>query len=98
MVDKPQVFSKDGDEYNDFIWIGLKKDEKGEWHWVDGTFTKWSIGEANNVANAEGCAQMYTAAISHHKTGAGSTYWNDVRCNRRMRYFIRKVMVIWEKT
>ncbi|EPB80715.1 lectin C-type domain protein [Ancylostoma ceylanicum] len=86
------------ENYSNFIWIGLKKDEKEVWHWVDGTemnFKKWSTGEPNNLENKEGCGQMYTYGVPRHPEG--NTYWNDVWCNRTMRYFVCKTVLIIEK-
>ncbi|EPB80717.1 hypothetical protein ANCCEY_00123 [Ancylostoma ceylanicum] len=65
---------------------------------MDGTemdFTKWSNGAPKKDWNGELCGQMYTTGVLHHADG--NTYWNDVRCNRTMRYFVCKTMMILEK-
>ncbi|EYB86920.1 hypothetical protein Y032_0271g895 [Ancylostoma ceylanicum] len=80
-----------GDHLNGNIWIGLRKDEKGVWRWVDGTemdFKLWTSGEPNNYGGNEDCGHMYIY---------DAPSWNDVRCNRRMRFFICKTVMIIEK-
>ncbi|EYC31149.1 hypothetical protein Y032_0004g1984 [Ancylostoma ceylanicum] len=67
------------ENYSNFIWIGLKKDEKEVWHWVDGTemnFKKWSTGEPNNLENKEGCGQVDLRTCGGGFGGARSYCWN----------------------
>lgn len=52
-------------------WIGLRKNEYGEWQWVEGeasTFLNWRQGEPNNLRGNETCA---------HLGLAGEGKWND---------------------
>jgi len=62
-------------------WIGLHRDpkDKSRWMWIDGTqatYTHWSKGEPNSVA--EECGQMYTAT---HRWK-----WNDLGCSASLHY------------
>ncbi|KIH55313.1 hypothetical protein ANCDUO_14531 [Ancylostoma duodenale] len=74
------------------MWIGARK-LNGTWKWVTGRvlrFQKWSAGEPNNMWGEEECAQMYTRDVIAPTDGEGDSYWNDVRCDRVMRFFVCK--------
>ncbi|KAG8541552.1 hypothetical protein GDO81_028725 [Engystomops pustulosus] len=66
---------------NKRFWIGLRKDNRYPWIWVDGTvpvFTNWNTGEPNNSAQREHCTEMITGG------------WNDLDCSNIIDYICRK--------
>ncbi|XP_040270574.1 CD209 antigen-like protein E isoform X2 [Bufo bufo] len=66
---------------NGRYWIGLRRDtDPGKWKWVDGsmlTHSTWKKGEPNNLQN-EDCAE------------SESGYWNDLTCERKLKYICKK--------
>ncbi|RCN52496.1 lectin C-type domain protein [Ancylostoma caninum] len=77
--------------FEHFVYIGLRKNSRGEWHWTDGslvTYTKWAVHQPDEP-ETEHCAQL------HQDPGPGLIYveerrWNSIACNRPMKYFVCK--------
>lgn len=66
---------------NKRFWIGLRKYNRNEWRWVDGTipiYNNWNTGEPNNAAQREHCTEMITGG------------WNDLDCSNKIDYICRK--------
>uniref|UniRef100_A0A8C5QKF4 C-type lectin domain-containing protein n=1 Tax=Leptobrachium leishanense TaxID=445787 RepID=A0A8C5QKF4_9ANUR len=63
-------------------WIGLRKDGKNEWKWLDGTalgYENWGSGEPNNNEGKENCTEIR------------ETFWNDVSCDSSVLYICEAV-------
>ncbi|ETO19892.1 hypothetical protein RFI_17329 [Reticulomyxa filosa] len=72
------------------FWIGLHDDTEGMWLWTDGTpydYTYWWKGEPNNYGAGEDCAEF--EFIRGPTPGIPANYgWNDVDCDKSLRYAI----------
>lgn len=63
------------------FWIGLARDDRGQWSWEDGaplSFSSWAPGEPNN-AGEEHCAEVYQA----------SGLWNDLSCEAALPFLCK---------
>ncbi|XP_071618416.1 C-type lectin domain family 4 member A-like isoform X2 [Heliangelus exortis] len=63
-------------------YIGLRAQEVGQWHWLDGTPLSetaafWRAGEPSNV-DPEKCVVIHTREMSQNN-------WNDVSCSNHCR-------------
>uniref|UniRef100_A0A663EC36 Macrophage mannose receptor 1 n=1 Tax=Aquila chrysaetos chrysaetos TaxID=223781 RepID=A0A663EC36_AQUCH len=64
------------------FWIGLKKNDRGQWVWTDKSamdFVNWQMGEPSNKRHKE-CGEVY----------ALSGYWNTNVCSFKKGYICKK--------
>ncbi|XP_078507017.1 CD209 antigen-like protein C isoform X2 [Lissotriton helveticus] len=84
-MDSQLAVIKNGDEETfiehrgkDRIWIGLSKQQNGQWIWEDGTLLCdrfWQCGEPNNTEGSESCVELFTVSST-------SLGWNDDECQK----------------
>uniref|UniRef100_A0A8C1B8Y2 Si:ch211-225k7.5 n=1 Tax=Cyprinus carpio carpio TaxID=630221 RepID=A0A8C1B8Y2_CYPCA len=78
--------------YEERVWIGLQKTDRGEWQWSDqskSSFRYWKSGEPNNVGGNEDCT-----AVEKNTQGK----WIDITCNKHYHFVCHedKLIVIRE--
>ncbi|CAJ0601481.1 unnamed protein product [Cylicocyclus nassatus] len=76
--------------FTQFVYIGLRKNSKNEWKWIDGSpmdYKKWAAHQPD-LSNEETCGQFHQEPARLYDVQ--DYHWNSIRCIRPMKYYVCK--------